>query len=107
MELLEGVGGVGVAAPVDLDAAGLEAGVAATAASTMASRSSAGVSGRPLFCHGWLATTSSTRSRREGVAGVDGRDQMPDVDGVEGAPQDPERSVIENRSYGAGDPPNL
>src|SRR5487761_2787917 len=32
-------------------------------AATMAKRSSAGVTGRSCFCHGWFATTTRTRSR--------------------------------------------
>ena len=45
---------------------------------------------RPRFCHGSPATTSSTRSRPSARARVGRRDDVADVDRVEGATEDPD-----------------
>ena len=47
-----------------------------TAASTSARRSRAEATTRPRFCHGSPATTSSTRSRSSGTAGLDRDDDV-------------------------------
>ena len=65
-QLADGVDGVGGPTPVDLDAAGLQPGRSAQRRPPpWRTRSSAGVTGRSCFCHGWLATTTSMRSRSE------------------------------------------
>ena len=91
-QLVDGVDGEGVAAAVAARWRWPRGpSTSATAASTMARRSSAGLSGRePTFCHGRLATVSSTRSRCERVAHVDGGDEVTDVRRVEGAAEDTE-----------------
>ena len=69
-------------------------GTSATAASTIARRSSAGVIDRlPSFCHGTLATISTHDVEVEGVADVDGGDEVADVRWVERAPEQPDAAA--------------
>ena len=88
-QLRQGVGGVAVAAAVDLEVARLQA------RAPHARRPRPWPGGRrgeliarvPTFCHGSLATTSRSRSSRQAVAHVDRGHQVADVGRIEGPPE--------------------